>query len=125
MKKPAATIVASALLALSPSGCASSPVQETISSIDAIGEVTLDSSDAIDSAQQKYDSLSETEKDEVNNIDKLEEAKARFGELSLEKECFELIDSELNAYCNQSFSQGSIIGNSQARANAITEEAAH
>lgn len=46
-------------------------VAETVSLIDAIGAVTLESADAVDAAQASYDSLSEADTAKVSNADVL------------------------------------------------------
>ena len=60
-------------------------VAEVTAEIDAIGAVTLDSADAIDSAQALYDSLPEEAKAEVANAAALESAAAQLKTLKQEQ----------------------------------------
>ena len=57
------------------------PVLSVIEKINSIGSVTLDSKAAIDGAREAYDSLTDDQKTEVTNIDKLTEAETRYAEL--------------------------------------------
>ena len=53
--------------------------------IDRIGEVTLDSRTAIDTARKAYDALSDENKDKVTNYDKLVDAEKKLAQLEAEK----------------------------------------
>lgn len=55
-------------------------VNNVESLIDAIGDVTLDSGAAIDAAREAYDSLSDAQKDQVNNYDELTAAETKLAE---------------------------------------------
>ena len=59
-------------LALSVTGYA------TMKSIDSIGTVSIESKDAIDSANKQYDSLDKELKKEVENYDELKSANKRY-----------------------------------------------
>lgn len=74
-------------------GCAGSPVNEASDAINAIGEVSLQSGEAIETAQAKYDALSDDEKGKVENYSKLQNAASEYQELLIEKDCFNLIES--------------------------------
>ena len=52
-----------------------------ISAIDEIGEVTLESADAISSARSRYDSLSDTAKSYVSNYQALVDAETYYAQL--------------------------------------------
>ena len=52
-----------------------------ISAIDEIGEVTLESADAISSARSRYDSLSDTSKSYVSNYQALVDAETYYAQL--------------------------------------------
>ncbi len=59
-------------------------LQDTIAAVDAIGEVTLDSKEAIAKARELYDGLSEDAKPFVTNKETLEAAEAKYAELYAE-----------------------------------------
>ena len=61
--------------------------------IDAIGEVTLESEDAIDAARNAYEALTEAQQAEVKNYDKLTAAEARLAVLKPAKPVEDLIDA--------------------------------
>lgn len=65
-------------------------VEEVMAMIDAIGEVTLESEDAIEAAREVYDALSEEAKALVENLDVLEAAEAALAKL---KEDAEVVDN--------------------------------
>ena len=58
--------------------CKSEAVTAIENQISAIGEVTVESNDAIDAAESAYDALTEEEKAQVGNYDDLKAAKAAF-----------------------------------------------
>lgn len=93
MRKAFVALPVAMALALTLAGCTKSAAQEASESIDAIGEVTLDSRSAIEQAREKYDALSDEEKGKVENSNVLEDATKQYQELMVEKECFDLIDS--------------------------------
>ena len=66
------------------------PVEDKI---DAIGEVTLDSENAIQAARAAYDALTEEQKAEVKNYNKLTAAEARLADLQAAKPVEKLIDA--------------------------------
>lgn len=55
-----------------------------INLIDRIGDVTLDSKTAIDTARKAYDALSEENKEKITNYDKLVAAEKKLSELEIE-----------------------------------------
>ncbi len=57
-------------------------VNNTIKLIDEIGEVTLDSGEAIRAARDAYDKLTESEKQRVSNYQTLIDAEAKYAELT-------------------------------------------
>lgn len=78
MKKVIAIILILAML-FSMAACGSRQTADSVVKlIDAIGEVTSKSGDAIDKAQQAYDSLSETERKNVSNHIKLLQAHTKY-----------------------------------------------
>lgn len=81
MKKIVAFLLAVALC-LSVSGCGKSKAaKEAEAAIDAIGEVTIDSGDAIANAEKLYNILTDGEKADVDNRLVLVEAKEAFAQL--------------------------------------------
>lgn len=68
-------------LALGLSGCTDPEVKEAMSAIDAIGEVTIESSEAIEAANEKYDSLDSEKKEQIENYTVLEKANDRLSEI--------------------------------------------
>lgn len=61
--------------------------------IDEIGKVSIDSESAIIAAEQAVNALTEEEKEKVGKLDKLEKAREKYDELSLEQKVTELQDS--------------------------------
>ena len=78
MKKLIVLATACVMLVASLVGCAGSAVNEASRAINAIGEVSLQSGEAIESAQAKYDALTDEEKTKVENYDKLQSAEKEF-----------------------------------------------
>ena len=69
---------------------AAKPVDDMI---DAIGEVTLESEDAIAAARAAYEALTEAQKAEVKSYDKLTAAEARLADLKAAKPVDDMIDA--------------------------------
>lgn len=59
-------------------------VADTIAAIEAIGEVTLESKEAIEAAREAYEALTEEQKAEVTNLETLETAEVTYAELVYE-----------------------------------------
>ena len=78
MKKLVVLATTCVVLVVSLVGCSGSAVNEVSSAINAIGEVSLQSGEAIESAQTKYDALTDEEKAKVGNYDKLQSAEKEF-----------------------------------------------
>ena len=68
-------------------------VNDVIEKIDAIGEVTLASEEAIAAARAAYEALTEAQKAEVTNYDKLTAAEARLADLKAAKAVDDMIDA--------------------------------
>ena len=68
-------------------------VNDVIEKIDAIGEVTLASEEAIDAARAAYEALTEAQQAEVTNYDKLTAAEARLADLKAAKAVDDMIDA--------------------------------
>ena len=68
-------------------------VNDVIEKIDAIGEVTLASEEAIVAARAAYEALTEAQKAEVTNYDKLTAAEARLADLKAAKAVDDMIDA--------------------------------
>ena len=74
-------------------------------SIDSIGTVSIESKDAIDSANKQYDSLDKELKKEVENYDELKSANKRYGQLLYSEITKEISHSQeiLSSYFAQQF----------------------
>ena len=68
-------------------------VNDVIEKIDAIGEVTLASEEAITAARAAYEALTETQQAQVTNYDKLTAAEARLADLKAAKPVDDMIDA--------------------------------
>ena len=90
------------------------PVEDKI---DAIGEVTLDSESAIQAARAAYDALTEEQKAEVKNYNKLTAAEARLADLQAAKPVEKLID----AIGEVTLASESAIQTARAAYDALTE----
>lgn len=82
-------------IALALSGCTDPAVSDTMKAIDAIGEVTLESAEAIEAANEKYEALDSEKKEQVENYGVLEEANERIAEVENEAECIDVVESGL------------------------------
>lgn len=81
MKKPAALLLA-LLMCLTLSACGQSEeAKAAADAIDAIGEVTYESGDAIREAEALYEALSEDDRKTVRNIGKLIDSREEYGAL--------------------------------------------
>lgn len=83
-----------AALSLTLFGCSTGPDEQTqaaIDAINAIGEVTFESSGTIEEAQSAYDGLDDKQKEKVDNLDVLEAAQDTFDGLKAD-EVTKLID---------------------------------
>ena len=69
------------------------PIKDAEAKIDAIGEVTLESENAIDAARAAYEALTEAQQAQVTNYDKLTAAEARLAVLKPAKPVEKLIDA--------------------------------
>ena len=68
-------------------------VNDVIEKIDAIGEVTLASEEAITAARAAYEALTETQKEQVTNYNVLTAAEARLTDLKAAKAVDDMIDA--------------------------------
>ena len=68
-------------------------VNDVIEKIDAIGEVTLASEEAITAARAAYEALTEAQQAQVTNYDKLTAAEARLADLKAAKPVDDMIDA--------------------------------
>lgn len=80
---------------LALSGCADPAVSDTMKAIDAIGEVTLESVDSINAANEQYDALDSDQREQVENYEILKKANERIVEVKNEAKCIEVIESGL------------------------------
>lgn len=73
--------LASLLACMLLASCTPEEVAKTADAIDALGEITLDSGDAIEDANAQYDALSEEQKQQIENYALLDEANERYAAL--------------------------------------------
>lgn len=104
-------------IALALSGCTDPAVSDAMKAIDAIGEVTLESAEAIEAANEKYEALDSEKKEQVENYGTLESAnddlsKLLYSEIS---EALEKFDSEKTGYFASRYDL--------AELNAVAEDA--
>lgn len=83
------------VLTLGLSGCTDPEVKEVMSAIDSIGEVTIESSEAINAANEQYDALDPEQKEQVENYEILENANERIAEVKNEAKCIDIVESGL------------------------------
>ena len=93
-------------------------VNDVIEKIDAIGEVTLESEEAIAAARAAYEALTEAQQAEVKSYDKLTAAEARLAVLKPAKPVEKLID----AIGEVTLDSESAIQAARAAYDALTEE---
>lgn len=92
--------VAGFVSVLALSGCVDPAVRDTMKAIDAIGEVTLESMDSIDAANEQYDALDAEQREQVENYSALKSANEDLSKLLYAEidECLDAFDSEKNGY---------------------------
>lgn len=73
-------------------GCKNAAVKNAEQAINKIGEVTLDSKDLINEAEEYYSSLTDKQKDQVENYKILLEAQRHFDELEQKEEAQKIVD---------------------------------
>ena len=83
IKKSLSILVCFSMMLLCFTGCKSKEVKTVEELIDEIGEVELDSGEAIAEAQEAYDDLSASDRREVENIDVLEDAIEEYNSIPL------------------------------------------
>lgn len=86
-------------------GCTDPAVTDTMKAIDSIGTVTIESKDAIDTANDKYNSLDKDLKKEVDNYSDLKSASKRYDQLLYSEITKEISHSQeiLSSYFAQQF----------------------
>ena len=96
-------------------------VAEVEKLIDAIGEVTLDSGEAIERAEQAYNSLSYNKQLEVSNRDVLFEARETYNEL-VSAHAIETVEALIEAIGDVTLDSGNAIEQAENAYNALTPE---
>ena len=84
------------VLAFSLSACKSKELKNAEKLIDAIGEVTLESGDAIAKAEEAFNELSEDDQDACKNADELEDAREAFDKL-VEEDSIKKVEEKIDA----------------------------
>ena len=92
-------------------------VNDVIEKINAIGEVTLASEEAITAARAAYEALTEAQQAEVKNYDKLTAAEARLADLKTAK----AVDDMIDAIGEVTLESESAIDAARAAYEALTE----
>jgi uncharacterized surface protein with fasciclin (FAS1) repeats len=90
-----AVVAAVVVLLVFVLGSASGPAKEAMNLINSIGEVTEESGEAIIEAEKFYATLSEGQKDEVDNYKVLVDAREAFDKIQAEKNAAQ-VESQLN-----------------------------
>lgn len=82
--------LAAATLAMHLCGCTSQEAKKVIDEIDNLGPISLESADALEEANADYESLSDEEKAEVDNLLRLESANNTYNQLLTRESSAEL-----------------------------------
>ena len=92
-------------------------VENAESKISAIGDVTLDSKDAIKDARDTYDALTDDQKKQVTNYDVLETAEAKLSDLQVEN-----VKTKIDGIGEVTLSSSSTIKAARSAYNALTAD---
>ncbi len=100
----------------------SSEAEAVIALIDAIGEVTLESGDAIEAAEGAYEALSEKEQVLVTNYEDLVAARKAYDKLVEDHAAADTVDALIDAIGTVTLRSGSAIETARTAYDALTEE---
>ena len=92
-------------------------VENAESKISAIGDVTLDSKDAIKDARDTYDALTDDQKKQVTNYDVLETAETKLSDLQVEN-----VKTKIDGIGEVTLSSSSTIKAARTAYNALTDD---
>ncbi len=92
-------------------------VENAESKISAIGDVTLDSKDAIKDARDTYDALTDDQKKQVTNYDVLETAEEKLSDLQVEN-----VKTKIDGIGEVTLSSSSTIKAARTAYNALTDD---
>ena len=92
-------------------------VENVESKISAIGDVTLDSKDAIKDARDTYDALTDDQKKQVTNYDVLETAEAKLSDLQVEN-----VKTKIDGIGEVTLSSSSTIKAARTAYDALTDD---
>ena len=92
-------------------------VENAESKISAIGDVTLDSKDAIKDARDTYDALTDDQKKQVTNYDVLETAEAKLSDLQVEN-----VKTKIDGIGEVTLSSSSTIKATRTAYDALTDD---
>ena len=92
-------------------------VENAESKISAIGDVTLDSKDAIKDARDTYDALTDDQKKQVTNYDVLETAEAKLSDLQVEN-----VKTKIDGIGEVTLSSSSTIKAARTAYDALTDD---
>ena len=99
-------------------------VNNTIKLIDEIGEVTLDSEDAIRAARDAYDKLTESEKQRVSNYQTLLDAEAKYAELvaaAADAAAAQAVEEKIAAICTVTLDSKAAIEAARGAYDGLTD----
>ena len=97
-------------------------VKQVEAMIDAIGEVTLDSREAIEAARAAYDALTEEEKAMVSNYETLVAAEKKLAELQKAADAAKAVEEKIDAIGEVTLDSREAIEAARAAYDALTEE---
>lgn len=115
------------LFCISLAGCSikSKPAKETEKLISAIGEVSLDSLDAIQEAEEYYETLTDKQKDEIENYKVLVDARSKYDELMATekaKQTAKEIDETITKLSSQTSRKQSDIDSLISKYDSLSDE---
>ena len=122
MRKRVLSFALAAMMALFATACSQSEAAKAVDQkIEAIGEVSLDSEDAISAAEEALEGLSSEDKEQVKKTKKLEEARSSYEDLVKQDEAAK-IDEAISAIGEVNAESGEKIQSAKALYDAASDE---
>lgn len=122
MRKKFLPLALAAVMAVSVTACGQSEEAKAVDQqIEAIGEVSLDSEDAIAAAEKALDALKAEDKEQVKNAEKLEEARTSYEDLVKQSEA-DKIDEAIAAIGEVTAESGEKIEAARALYDAASDD---
>lgn len=120
--KKIGVVLLSLCLALTLTACAKSEAAQAVDDqIEAIGEVTLDSEAAIAAAEEAVEALAEEDREQLDNVDVLEQARADYENLVLEAQAAE-VEAAISAIGTVSLDSADAVANARSVYDSSTAE---